>query len=460
MKALKKLTALALASTMILSLAACGTSSSSSSKPDGSDPAQSQTPAQAEGLEVNTTDEITLTFSWWGGDGRHKATQEAIEAFEKKYPNIHVEPTFAAWTGYETTMGLKFTSNTQEDVMQINWNWITNYSSDGSAFYDLNKVSNIIDLTQFPENSLTDCTLTGKLQAVPVSLTGRIFFWNKKTFDAAGLEIPKTYEDLKNAGKVFKEKLGDDYYPLALGEYDRMILMVFYLESKYGKAWVEDGKVNYTEEEVIDGINFIQSMEDDHIIPSTKTIDGDGAEAISSNPKWLDGRYAGIFEWDSSASKYQPTDANGNIDTSSVELVVGNYFEDWGEYHGGFSKISLGFAISEHTKHPAEAAALIQFLLNEEEGIVPMASERGIPCSAIANKICTEKEILDNLVNEANSKVISWTSFSLDPMFEASDLKSDTGTYKKAFGYLSYGEYTVEKAAKVLLEGIAEVYGY
>mgnify|MGYP007042472967 FL=1 len=40
------------------------------------------------------------------------------------------------------------------------------------------------------------------------------------------------------AGKTFQEKLGDDYYP-APGRYDRMILMVFYLESKYGKDWAD-----------------------------------------------------------------------------------------------------------------------------------------------------------------------------------------------------------------------------
>ncbi len=50
------------------------------------------------------------------------------------------------------------------------------------------------------------------------------------------------------AGKTFQEKLGDDYYPLHLGAYDRMILMVFYLESKYGKDWADPitSTLNYT----------------------------------------------------------------------------------------------------------------------------------------------------------------------------------------------------------------------
>ena len=31
-----------------------------------------------------------ITFAWWGGDSRHEATEKAIEAFMKKYPDIKV----------------------------------------------------------------------------------------------------------------------------------------------------------------------------------------------------------------------------------------------------------------------------------------------------------------------------------------------------------------------------------
>ncbi len=48
--------------------------------------------------------------------------------------------------------------------------------------------------------------------------------------------------------RLSRRKLGDDYYPLHLGAYDRMILMVFYLESKYGKDWADPttSTLNYT----------------------------------------------------------------------------------------------------------------------------------------------------------------------------------------------------------------------
>ena len=139
---------------------------------------------------------------------------------------ITVNPTFAAWSGWEDTMSTKFAGGVAEDVCQINWNWLYNYSKNGQTFIDLNSVSEYLDLTQWDEAKLAACNVANAQQCVPVSMTGRIFYWNKTTFDKAGISFPTTLDELMAAGKTFQEKLGDDYYPLHLGAYDRMILML------------------------------------------------------------------------------------------------------------------------------------------------------------------------------------------------------------------------------------------
>ena len=111
-------------------------------------------------------------------------------------------------------------------------------------------------------------------------MTGRIFYWNKTTFDKARISVPTSNEELLAAGNTFKTVLGDDYYPLAIGEYDRIILMVYYLESKYGVEWITDGKLNYTKDQIIEGLDYISSLEDNHVIPTIATITGDGADSL------------------------------------------------------------------------------------------------------------------------------------------------------------------------------------
>lgn len=455
----KKALSLVMAAAMTAGLTACGGGAKAPESKEAETTAAQSTeaettgaPAEAEGLAVNTTDPIEINFSWWGGDARHEATLKAVEAFMKKYPNITVKTSYSAWDGWEDKMSSQFATGTAPDVNQINWNWITSFSSDGSAFYDLNKVSDILDLKQFPEDYLAQCTVAGKLQGVPISMTGRIFYWNKTTYEKAGLETPKTLADVVAAGKVFKEKLGDDYYPLAMNEYDRTIFMVYYLESKYGKPWVENNELQYTKEEIQEGLEYIQSLEDEHVIPSIATIAGDGAASFDKNPKWMEGKYAGIFEWDSAATKQQGALNEGQ------EFVVGDELADMGEYQGGFAKVSMCFAISENTKYPAECAALINFLLNEQEGVELLGSERGIPSSAAGLQICKDKGLLNEIVAEANAKVLDYVKFPLDPKFEASALKAtNEGVYWDVMAGMSYGDYDSDEAADVLIEGINKV---
>lgn len=401
---------------------------------------------------VGAVAEGTLTFSWWGGDARHEATQAAVAAFEAA-TGTKVETTYSAWSGWEDKMSQYFSSDSAFDVNQVNWNWLFAFvdAEGNSKMYDLNEVADVIDLSQFDPAALAQCTVDGKLLAIPVSMTGRIFYWNETTFTAAGLETPKSLADLMNAGKVFAEKLGDEYYPLALGSYDKMILMVQYLECVYGKDWVVDGALNYTAEEITKGLEFIQSLEDGHVIPSAETLTGDGADSLDKNPKWMEGKYAGIFEWDSSASKFEKALNEGQ------NFVVGDFFADMGEYQGGFTKVSLAFAIANTAADKKTAASLIEFLLNSDEGARLLNSQRGIPLSKKANELCLKEGLLNAKVAEANAKVLAWCQYKLDPKFEAAALKNSDGVYADAMEGLSYGDYTAADAAKVLVEGVTAV---
>ena len=427
-------------------LAACGGSGNAGSTATST--AASSAAASVAGL---SSDPVTLTMSWWGGESRHNAYQEAIKAFSAEHSTITVNPTFAAWSGWEDTMSTKFAGGVAEDVCQINWNWLYNYSKNGQTFIDLNSVSEYLDLTQWDEAKLAACNVANAQQCVPVSMTGRIFYWNKTTFDKAGISFPTTLDELMAAGKTFQEKLGDDYYPLAIGQYDRMILMTFYLESKYGKAWVENNECQYSEEEIVDGLNFIKSLEDNHVIPTRPTMIAAGFDSIDKSQEWIDGKYAGIFEWDSAPSKYQSALADNSGFTVGEEIKFGD------KANGGFSKVSMGMAITKSCQHPVEAAALIDFLWNGE-GAAIMGSECGIPASTAGLAAAQAADAVKPLVLEANTKVLAFVDMPLDPYFESSKLKDTTdGVYTDVFDGFSYGDYDAEEAAEILLDGVTSV---
>ena len=432
-------------------LAACGGNGGAASSTASS-------AAEAASVAGLSSDPVTLTMSWWGGESRHNAYQEALKAFSAEHTTITVNPTFAAWSGWEDTMSTKFAGGVAEDVCQINWNWLYNYSGNGQTFLDLNSVTDYLDMSQWDDAKLGACNVANAQQCVPISMTGRIFYWNMTTFNKAGItEVPATEDDLFAAGKAFQEKLGDDYYPLHLGAYDRMILMVFYLESTYGKDWADPttSTLNYTADEIAEGIDFIKSLVDGHVImplPTYYGANGDGATHQSN--EWITGKIAGIFEWDSAASKYQ----DALDEENKPGFTVGEEIK-FGDYNGGFSKVSMGMAITKTCKNPAEAATLIEYLWNGD-GAAIMGSECGVPASKAGLATAQAAGKINELVAEANGKVMSFVSCQLDPLFESSDLKATgTGIYQEVFDTVDYDNKSGADVVDTLLDGMSAV-GY
>ncbi len=432
-------------------LAACGGNGGAASSTASS-------AAEAASVAGLSSDPVTLTMSWWGGESRHNAYQEALKAFSAEHTTITVNPTFAAWSGWEDTMSTKFAGGVAEDVCQINWNWLYNYSGNGQTFLDLNSVTDYLDMSQWDDAKLGACNVANAQQCVPISMTGRIFYWNMTTFNKAGItEVPSTEDDLFAAGKAFQEKLGDDYYPMHLGAYDRMILMVFYLESKYGKDWADPttSTLNYTADEIAEGIDFIKSLVEGHVImplPTYYGANGDGATHQSN--EWITGKIAGIFEWDSAASKYQ----DALDEENKPGFTVGEEIK-FGDYNGGFSKVSMGMAITKTCKNPAEAATLIEYLWNGD-GAAIMGSECGVPASKAGLATAQAAGKINELVAEANGKVMAFASCQLDPLFESSDLKAaGTGIYQEVFDTVDYDNKSGADVVDTLLDGMSAV-GY
>ena len=452
-KQVKRGLAVLVSAAMMLSLTACGKSGEAGSTAA----AQSDTEAsKEENTQEASSEAKKIRFSWWGGDSRHEATENAIAAFMKKYPDITVEPEYGAWSGWEEKQSLALVSGNAADLMQINWNWIDNYSKNGTGFRDLNEFSDIIDLSQFPQEALEQCSVDGKLMAIPVSNTGCLFYWNKTTFDAVGCDLPVDKETLLAAGAKFKE-YGEDYYPLVIDSgFSRMIFMVYYLESVYGKPWVEDGKLQYTEEEIQEGFEFLCELEEAHVIPTLAVTNGDMADSTDKIPKWIDGKYAGAYVWDASSIKMAEA-VTGSVNVPGQELVQGEFLK-LGDYDGGYTKISMAYAIPGNSQNPKEAAMLIEYLLNDSEGVEICSLERGVPLSAKGVSVIEEKGIGDSRLIAANKAVLAFSKFPLDPKFDSSDLKANPdGTYEKVFGKLSFGEYDTATAAKTLFEDVTEV---
>ena len=368
------------------------------------------------------------------GDARTETYQQAIQAFEAKLQYITVE----------TIYGTAADEDQTADVMQVDWTWP---GQNAEQFVDLNEYSDVIDLEQFSQSALDACTVDGALLAVPMSVTGRIFYWNTCTFEQAGIDAPKTYEELLTAGNTFREVLGEEYYPLAMDAAARMNLMVSYLESTTGKAWVVDRQLQYSADEIKTGLEFLQALEENHVMPTLAAQQTNGT--LDQTPMWQHGQYAGTFAWDADAETYRSALKNAS------GFLVGDEIAFGGQANGGFSKVYLALAINSSCQHPKEAAILVNFLLNEDMGASIMGTACGLPDSVTGRAAATAAGLVNPLVVEANNRMMAFVDFPLDPAFESPALAAvPDGLYAAVLTACSNGELTTTQAAEQLAEGI------
>ena len=393
---------------------------------------------------AHSADQVELRFAWWGGKARNQATLKALDAFEAKYPSINVKAEYTGWDGFYSRLTTQINSNTEADVIQTNWNWLTLLSKTGEGFYDLNKLSQPIGLDQFSPAALASTTVNGKVNAIPVSANVMLFYYNAATWKKAGVPLPKSWDDLLKAGPVFKEKLGDNYYPLILTEQDSLLLLNSWVYQGNQKPMVDEKtrKLGWNHDDLVQAFTFYRQLVAAHTVPDARTMASYGKGVAYEMKPWLNGEWGGIYNWN-----VMYTAESQNL-SNPTDLVMGDYpMREGAKDAGQFNKTALMLSISKNTRHPQEAALLINFLMSEKEGVVPVGLERGVPLSKAGAQILRDagllKEddpVLTGLTQSAalpnNAKALPYLE---DPQF--------TALFLAALQSIDYGKATVDQAA-------------
>lgn len=393
-----------------------------------------------------------LRMSWWGGDSRHAATQAALKACGEKHGHT-IQPEFTGWSGHQEKVATQLAGGTEADIMQINWPWLPLFSLEGDGFADLKAFADIIDLSQWSKAQLDSATVNGRLNGLPVSTTGRVFFFNKATFDKVGLPLPSDWGELIAAAAVFKEKLGEDYYPFDAQGGDGLgaILNVSLVTTQMtGKDLVdpETNTVAWTPEELQKGIEFNQNLAEKGVIRGWKTVAAGGNVSLFELPAWSEGKIAGSYEWDSTYKKFNDPIAEGSLVPVDILTVDGAVTQ------GVYRKPSMLFSISRNSENPRAAAQIVNCLLNEPEGINALGDTRGIPASRIAAQTLAESGAIDPNLLQAHKIVMEAEGPTVSPFNEHPDVRE---IFADTLEAVAYGQISAAEAAQEIVDGVNDV---
>ncbi|WP_119156545.1 ABC transporter substrate-binding protein [Caldimonas tepidiphila] len=393
----------------------------------------------------------TLRFSWWGGNERHQLTLKAIEAFEARHPGVKIKAEYGGWQGYLERLTTQIAGGTEPDVMQLDWAWLSMFSKNGDGFLDLAKHPAQLGLDQFGEDALRVGSVKGKLNALPASFTARVFVWNRSAFDKAGLQIPRTWDELFALGPQVRAKLGDKAYVLDGDGLDMLLLAHTYAQQKHGQPYVHptEPKVAMSPEAVRDWVAAYKRITSDNVgVPQPYRASLGGADKpTEQQPDWVNGNWLGYCAWDSATRLRTGALAAGQQAEIGPFLTLPD-----AKSTGMLGRAAMVLAASRNTKHPQLAAQFIGFLLTDAEASRILVNSRGIPLArsqfrqlVAENRIgAVEMQAYEQIRQLREAGKVTQPS----PLFEHARVNKFV---RDVFEQVAYGKANEEQAAARLL---------
>ncbi|MFD5320741.1 ABC transporter substrate-binding protein [Streptomyces sp. NPDC127098] len=320
---------------------------------------------------------VTLNFTWWGSDERSERYEAAIDLFEEANPGITVQTSFAEFQDYWTQRSTDATSGELPDVLQMDVSRLLEYSNNG-LLYDLTEFEgNGIDTSTIDEGLLESGRTNEQLAAIPTGSNTLALMVNPDLVEELGVELPDwdyTWEEYQDF-VVAASEAGADRDPQVYGGGDYTMTWWFfmqYLVQQGVEPFSETGEMNFTEDDMRD---FISSAD-----PVREAAGGDAffplerGEQLLPKGGFTSGEAPVEFHWDNFISGY-----SNDLGSDNIQLMPMPTGAD-GQKHM-FFKPTMQLAMGANTAHPEEAAALIDFLINDPEAGQIIGTDLGVPSS-------------------------------------------------------------------------------
>ncbi|SFF35678.1 multiple sugar transport system substrate-binding protein [Paenibacillus algorifonticola] len=339
-------------------------------------------------------EQVELRIMWWGDQGRADRTNQVLELFQKKYPNIKVQGEFAPSSGYFDKLNTQLASGTPADVFFLGGN-VVDYANKGVLLELDPYVGSELDLTDMDESMVEYGTLGGKLLHISAGANARGILINTKLFEQAGIPVPQdgwSWDDYAGISKDISEKLGDGVY----GTYNFTVDgMDIGLKQNGAQLYnMTEGKPGFTEEQALSWFKYWEATTAGGGVvtpelavsnpPSdpSKSLIITGKVAMSLIPSNQFAAYQGLTE-DPLTMVQLPRGPKG----------TGVVFES-----------SQGLSGYAKTEHPKEVAMLINFFINDPEAAKVLGNDRGVPVTS------KNREALQAEASDADRIVYDYTS--------------------------------------------------
>jgi raffinose/stachyose/melibiose transport system substrate-binding protein len=348
---------------MVFTMVAC--SKSPASTTDSNDTAGT-TDQNAAATTAPTGDDEKVTITLWSQfsdpnstDGNYVAFYNALDSIKQDMPNVNVVHEGTESESYKVKLKTAMAGNELPDVF-FNWG--------AGTMAPYVKAGLVLPLDQYMTDdiksrilpgTLDNFTFDGKVYGYPYSVAVASLYINTDLFTKNNVKVPETYDEFLTAVDTFA-KAG--ITPISLGEKDLwpglMIFGIHAIRMAGAEAFnaALNGKASYDTPEIQKAARFVQDL---------ASRGGFGKNAMGTSysdsvAAFKQGKAAMMFmgSWLNGDCEADDAAVKGKISVIKFPVIKGGAGTA-DEFHGGSGET---FLVSSKTEHPAEAAAVAQYI--------------------------------------------------------------------------------------------------
>lgn len=260
---MKKLISLLLVLAMVLTLAACG-SKTEEAAPAATEAAAAEAPA-GDKVEVTmiAAQYGTETAAWWA---------DFVEKFNAAHEDINLTVDVVSWNDIYTVVNTRIANGEAPDLLNIDG--FADYQADGLLLPASDWVSEET-YAKFFDSFLAESVVDDTVWAVPDLASARALYYNVDILEAAGVEVPTTWEELKTACEAIKAYDADIYpWGVDMTTDEGQACFAYYAWNNNGGFVDADGNWTLNSAENVEAVEFITSLVKDGLTntdPTTET---------------------------------------------------------------------------------------------------------------------------------------------------------------------------------------------
>lgn len=380
--------------------------------------------------------DVSLTMTFWGNDDRAQRYDEALRAFEEANPTITVQESFVDFPSYWPARATEAAGRSLPDVMLMDLSYLREFGSNG-ALLDLGDAD--VDLSGMSESLIPSGQVDGAQLGVPVGTNAFALFTDAAAVETTGVPVPEqpTWEEynaylaeVAAAGATRED--GTALY--GSGDYTGTFwIFIHWLNQQGIEAFTEDGELGFTQEDLAEWWGSVEPLRE-----SGGFIPPERVNQLTPLSIFDAGEVTTEQSWDNFLAGYTSNNPDGDHQLQPIPA------EDPAE-PGLFLKPSMLYSIGANTEHPEEAAALVDYLVNDPEAGAAFGTSQGLRASS-TQRDAVELEGIDAQVAEYEESIEPLLQDSPPPPVEG--FGTLEARFREINENLNYRNISVEDAAE------------